>query len=709
MADETSEPKFPRRPIVPRNATKLPLWSAVAALLLLLAGIEAYLAGWTRVASPGPLTSAHARIDATCAQCHGSTLEGVDPLRCERCHDPLDTRHLEPAAHVLVGTADEWKASHVTDVACDSCHIEHRGRAPERALQAAEDRQCATCHSFASFSAHPEFAIVRSAADSDTGLTLSHAGHLRMLAKEGTRRCEACHEATEDRRTFKPVSFDRHCASCHLKDGVLTMNRTDIAATGNVASALLAPAGPPAHGTLSTPDSRGRQTLTGFEHRDPWVVERLARLTNLLDPTGAATFSRRARLTRAISAAQSAAAIGALADLSAQDLDRWAQDLRADLAAIDRQQSAAPGAVAPETQSALKTLADQLAPNDPNLAANLSAAAARAAAPAADAPIDLDARRAELTALLDAIDQHGDAAAKKTAADLRKKMASLTASTGTASADDRRALLDRLASLEQAFGIVERQAGAMVTTEMRQLSDLVREQLTLGVAGPEFAARQAELVALLDALAARADEPQERRRIADLRNAVIQLGAGNHGDTALAERRADKARLLERVLIQRELSKEPEGPSTSLIPTQRASALGIASSLQAQMAALTPSAGSLPPISADPDTAKKGIRALLDACMNCHRLNADESAMRPVRASLTQLDQATFTHKDHVGQTRCESCHSAVETSTSSKETLIPGVATCQTCHKSGEARINCAGCHLYHSRPGATMGVALR
>ena len=704
---ETHETKFPNRPIMPRNATRLPLWSAAAAGLLLLAGVEAYVAGWTRVASPGPVTSAHARLDATCAQCHGSTGEGVDALRCERCHDPLDTRHLEPAAHVLVGTGDEWKASHVAPVTCGACHVEHRGRLPARALEAAEDRQCSSCHGFSGFKNHPEFALVRADARSDVGLTLSHAGHLRYLQETGnSQTCETCHELQPDRRTYKPITFDRHCASCHLVAGKLTMDRRkEPSATGNVPSVLIAPVGTPP-GQLSPPDTRGRQVLTGFAHRDPWVIERLNRLSAIIDPNGAVTASRRARLERAIRAARSAVDVGAIAGVAVQDLDRWAEDLRLDVAAIDAQRAAEPGALSASSQTSLRELATLLAPNDPAVASSLAAAAARptpapAAAPASAA--DVEARRAEITALLDAIDQRGDAAAKKAAADIRKRLASVAPSAGELTAENRRALIDQLESLERAFVLVERQAGGMLAAELRQITDVVREQIASGMPGAALTAHQDEITQLLDVLEPRADAVQ-KRRIADIRATLSRLADGNAGDLSLERRREEKLRLLERVLLQRELHDAVDGPSENQISNQRAMANSTAMDWTMQVAALKPGASTLPPVAADPLAAKKGVRALLDVCISCHRMNADETGLMPVRRGLDQLVQADFSHKEHEGQ-KCASCHVGVDKSASSEHTLLPGVASCQTCHKPGDARDSCAGCHTYHSRPGATLG----
>ena len=708
MADAHSqEPKALKRPIVPRNATRLSMFSAGAALVVLLAGVQSYYAGWSVVASPGPVASVHAQINATCAQCHGTN--SADDLRCERCHDPLDSRQWGTAAHVLVGAGDAWKAAHTDAMPCASCHIEHRGSGQEHELRLVDDRACSQCHGFKSFDEHPEFAVVRSAAPSDLGLKVTHARHIEKVGQ----RCLSCHEPTPDARTFQPISFDRHCAQCHLKDGLLTINGTDVAASGNVPSDALQPIGTP-RGTVAPPDSRGRQVITGFAHRDPWILERMRRLSDVIDPQQSSAGGRRAQLARAIGAAEAAAAVGAIAGLTADQLDQWAEALRADLTAIDAQQTAPRGELPADAQAALRELATTLAPADPSLAQTLTAAATRPAAPAPPSEearkAEIEAQRAVLRQLLDAIDQRGDAQAKEAVADLRARVDALTPGDAAATPNEG-ALLDRLDALEGAFTLVERQAGAIAAAELRSIADLARQQIAGGLGGAEFAARRDELLALFDALDVRAD-PVQKRRLADLRAAVRQLSAGDHGAVSLVERRADKARQLERVLLQRELVRQPDGPTDRIILSARGAMRTQISLLRDELTRLAPAPRTLPPLPAtvDPATAGRGLSTLLATCLSCHQLNADGSGLAPVRPGLEQLVQANFSHKEHTSQTGCETCHGAAEKSNETNDILVPNVANCQTCHKpGGQGRSTCASCHTYHSRTGATLGVGRR
>lgn len=63
-----------------------------------------------------------------------------------------------------------------------------------------------------------------------------------------------------------------------------------------------------------------------------------------------------------------------------------------------------------------------------------------------------------------------------------------------------------------------------------------------------------------------------------------------------------------------------------------------------------------------------------------------------------------FDHRAHETQT-CESCHNA-GASQSSRDLLLPDLASCRTCHGGETARaqvqLNCAMCHDYHMDEGA-------
>jgi hypothetical protein len=62
------------------------------------------------------------------------------------------------------------------------------------------------------------------------------------------------------------------------------------------------------------------------------------------------------------------------------------------------------------------------------------------------------------------------------------------------------------------------------------------------------------------------------------------------------------------------------------------------------------------------------------------------------------MPHAKFDHGAHEGFT-CVSCHSKALTSTESSDLLLPGIATCKTCHAPGpdHAESRCFECHTYH------------
>jgi hypothetical protein len=70
----------------------------------------------------------------------------------------------------------------------------------------------------------------------------------------------------------------------------------------------------------------------------------------------------------------------------------------------------------------------------------------------------------------------------------------------------------------------------------------------------------------------------------------------------------------------------------------------------------------------------------------------------PANTTVRWLPHAKFDHSAHTGFT-CTSCHAKALSSTEASDILIPGVATCQTCHAPGanHAESRCFECHTYH------------
>jgi hypothetical protein len=70
----------------------------------------------------------------------------------------------------------------------------------------------------------------------------------------------------------------------------------------------------------------------------------------------------------------------------------------------------------------------------------------------------------------------------------------------------------------------------------------------------------------------------------------------------------------------------------------------------------------------------------------------------PANITLRWMPHARFDHGAHTGFT-CVGCHEKVLKSTESSDVLLPGIATCQTCHAPGldYAESRCFECHTYH------------
>ena len=89
-------------------------------------------------------------------------------------------------------------------------------------------------------------------------------------------------------------------------------------------------------------------------------------------------------------------------------------------------------------------------------------------------------------------------------------------------------------------------------------------------------------------------------------------------------------------------------------------------------------------------------------CKQCHTLTISQNGGRPQVATANVRTQwmphAKFGHDAHRGFS-CVSCHAKALTSTESSDILLPGIATCKTCHAPGPAHADslCSECHTYH------------
>jgi hypothetical protein len=78
---------------------------------------ESYVNSLQRLASPGPLSAAHAYLENDCSACH-TPIEGAEASKCILCHS-AETSLLQR----------QPTAFHADIKSCQECHIEHQGRA----------------------------------------------------------------------------------------------------------------------------------------------------------------------------------------------------------------------------------------------------------------------------------------------------------------------------------------------------------------------------------------------------------------------------------------------------------------------------------------------------------------------------------------------------------------------------------------------------
>lgn len=89
-------------------------------------------------------------------------------------------------------------------------------------------------------------------------------------------------------------------------------------------------------------------------------------------------------------------------------------------------------------------------------------------------------------------------------------------------------------------------------------------------------------------------------------------------------------------------------------------------------------------------------------CKQCHTLIAGEGGalpkIAPSNITARYMPHANFDHSQH-GLVGCAACHAAAATSQQSSDVLLPGIATCRSCHHSGSeaAETRCFECHNYH------------
>ncbi len=242
-------PCRPQRSLRAQRGRVTWLLSAFALGLVVLGLLGRPAAEWS---NPGPLSSHHAMSAQRCADCHLETgslaitataraarHEAHDQL-CLNCHDlgpqPRSPHGVtgaqlaalarqEPPDHgarpLALAAVHALQPGGPHDLACASCHVEHKGR--DFDLKRMSDQQCQVCHQtqFAGFErGHPEFKDYPYARR--TRQRFDHVTHwqryfpdAKLTGAGAPASCAACHEPALDGRQMMVKNFEQTCASCH--------------------------------------------------------------------------------------------------------------------------------------------------------------------------------------------------------------------------------------------------------------------------------------------------------------------------------------------------------------------------------------------------------------------------------------------------------------------------------------------------------------
>lgn len=96
-------------------------------------------------------------------------------------------------------------------------------------------------------------------------------------------------------------------------------------------------------------------------------------------------------------------------------------------------------------------------------------------------------------------------------------------------------------------------------------------------------------------------------------------------------------------------------------------------------------------------------------CALCHEVKAEGAnvpSITPVKYVDRWMPQAHFNHAKHTS-VRCDQCHAARQSSDTG-DVLMPGKASCITCHSpAGTVSSDCMTCHTYHAPPQTSAAVA--
>jgi len=675
--------------------------------------------------APGPTSSPHSMATTDCVQCH-QPADNVEDVRCERCHDPAVSARLTNAAHVFGTSGDIRAALAAPTVQCVTCHVEHRGAAVN--LSDVDDRECGSCHrsspgswtKLTTLDSHPEFAVVRAGVESGSGLRwFNHATHLEKVQQKFQKACEGCHQGSATDPAFLPISFDKHCATCHNED--LSQG------AGSLPPALLAALEPAGAGLtveqdLDDPD---RRVVVGLTHADPWILRSVQSLRRAANPAGVA--AERLALDRQV--AQLELVVRFARPPSGTGWLDPAHSTRVD-AASPTGAGQPPESALRELSAAVEALAAAFGADA--AAQGLAAEAGRLKsiqvperpAQASAASGDVGALRRMIEATAARAQAAGDSGLATRASALLERLDKLPAGDRTPAPTD--ATSTGVEILLAEIAKIRDPASRAEVREMIELAGLAQHKAAGGIDPTAFDQHREQMLLLLDAV--RAALMQQGRAGTDprvsallaredsLRRLVLATSYSVPPDLSAAlarfvrSRQADRARVdleLEaaglRVPAPREKHLVPDGLDVRLAQLRRhlaaaASARPLASPISAAdaRAAIGALLGTVAS-DAEVNASRK------NRCTMCHELTPEGDQLAPIRSvGESLLPSARFTHVPHVsaGAGNCETCHHGIRTSASARDVNLPGIDLCRTCHAPGRQAAQtsgCESCHTYH------------
>jgi len=148
-------------------------------------------------------------------------------------------------------------------------------------------------------------------------------------------------------------------------------------------------------------------------------------------------------------------------------------------------------------------------------------------------------------------------------------------------------------------------------------------------------------------------------------------------------------------LLDHELGPAPIAAIRRRSRTQIEAELG---SVREDLAALALAASGPSDVRATPESQQErrdALTAITAPCALCHVY--DGGWMAPVAVPDSALPRARFNHFPHLQQMNCLKCHSRVEESKKAENVNLPGIRFCESCHRAGRNRTDCAECHTYH------------